>query len=163
MMNVKKLTIILIIALLIISFFIFNLQQYLDFSYIKSIQEDVTNYFDLHPVRTVLIFFLLYVAVAGLSIPGVGVLSVLAGAIFGLPLGVATVLLAATIGATIAFWYSRYIFHDFVQNHFGENLRAINRGIEEDGNFYLFTLRLIPVFPFFNNKSGYGFNAHENY
>ena len=147
-MKIKKIIILLIIAALIAGFFILDLQQYLDFSYIKSIQEEVTRYFNDHPVRTVLIFFFIYVAVAGLSIPGVGILSVLAGAIFGLPLGVATVLIAATIGATIAFWYSRYIFHDFVQTHFGDKLRAINRGIESDGAFYLFTVRLIPIFPF---------------
>lgn len=147
-MNIKRITIFFIIALLIAGFFIFDLQRYLDFAYIKSIQEDATNYFSLHPIRTIFMFFVLYVAVAGLSIPGVGVLSVLAGAIFGLPLGVAIVLLAATIGATIAFWYSRYIFHSFVQSHFGNKLQAINKGIERDGNFYLFTLRLIPIFPF---------------
>ena len=147
-MNIKKIIVLLIIAVLIAGFFILDLHQYLDFSYIKSIQEDVARYFNDHPVRTVLIYFFIYVAVAGLSIPAVGILSVLAGAIFGLPLGVATVLLAATIGATIAFWYSRYIFHDFVQTHFGDKLRTINRGIERDGTFYLFTLRLIPIFPF---------------
>ncbi len=147
-MNFKKIIILLLIAILIAGFFIFDLQHYLNFSYIKAIQEDVSSYFNVHPVRTVLIFFLVYVAVAGLSIPAVGALSVLAGAIFGLPLGVATVLLAATIGATIAFLYSRYIFHDFVQTHFSDRLQAINRGIERDGNFHLFTLRLIPIFPF---------------
>ncbi len=135
--------------MLIAGFFLFDLHQYLDFSYVKSRQALITDYFHTYPVKTVLIFFLAYFAVAGLSLPGAGVLSVLAGAIFGLPVGVVTVLLAATAGATVAFWLSRYIFHDFVQNRFGNKLRAVNTGIERDGAFYLFTLRLIPIFPFF--------------
>ena len=135
--------------MLIAGFFLFDLHQYLDFSYVKSRQALITDYFHTYPVKTVLIFFLAYFAVAGLSLPGAGVLSVLAGAIFGLPVGAVTVLLAATAGATVAFWLSRYIFHDFVQNRFGDKLRAVNTGIERDGAFYLFTLRLIPIFPFF--------------
>ena len=145
----KKIIILLLLAILIFGFFFFDLHQYFDFSYIKSKQQAITDYFHTHPVKTSLIFFLIYIAVAGLSLPGAGILSILAGAIFGLALGVAIVLLAATIGATIAFWFSRYIFHDFVQDRFGDKLRAINKGIERDGAFYLFTLRLIPIFPFF--------------
>ena len=145
----KKIIILLLLAILIFGFFFFDLHQYFDFSYIKSKQQAITDYFHTHPVKTSLIFFLIYIAVAGLSLPGAGILSILAGAIFGLALGVAIVLLAATIGATIAFWFSRYIFHDFVQDSFGDKLRAINKGIERDGAFYLFTLRLIPIFPFF--------------
>ncbi len=145
----KKIIILLIIAILIFGFFIFDLHQYLDFAYIKSKQQIITEYFQIHPFKAAIIFFFIYIAVAGLSLPGATVLSILAGAIFGLPLGVFIVLLAATIGATIAFWFSRYIFHDFVQDHFGEKLQAVNRGIEKDGVFYLFTLRLIPIFPYF--------------
>ncbi|MCY4641367.1 MAG: FAD-dependent oxidoreductase [Gammaproteobacteria bacterium] len=145
----KKLAVLLAVVMLIAGFFLFDLHQYLDFSYVKSRQALITDYFHTYPVKTVLIFFLAYFAVAGLSLPGAGVLSVLAGAIFGLPVGAVTVLLAATAGATVAFWLSRYIFHDFVQNRFGDKLRAVNTGIERDGAFYLFTLRLIPIFPFF--------------
>jgi len=145
----KKTIVLLIIVVLIASFFIFDLHQYLDLSFIKSKQQAITDHFHTYPIKTALIFFFIYVAVAGLSLPGAAVLSLLAGAIFGLPLGVAIVLSAATIGATIAFWCSRYIFQGFVQNRFGDKLQAINQGIEEDGAFYLFTLRLIPIFPFF--------------
>lgn len=145
----KKIIILLVILLCIAGFFIFDLQQYFDFEYIKSKQLAITDYFRTHPIKTAVIFFFIYVAVTGLSLPGAGVLSVLAGAIFGLPLGVLIVLTAATIGATIAFWFSRYVFHDFIQNRFGDKLRAVNRGIRKDGAFYLFTVRLIPVLPFF--------------
>ncbi|MGI9227585.1 MAG: VTT domain-containing protein, partial [Gammaproteobacteria bacterium] len=144
----KKILILLLIVLLIVGFFIFDLQQYFDFAYVKSKQQLITDYFHLHPLKTALIFFFIYIAVAALSLPGAGILSILAGAIFGLVLGVLIVLPAATIGATIAFWFSRYVFRDFVQNRFGDKLQAINRGIEKDGALYLFTLRLIPIFPF---------------
>ncbi len=147
--KMKKIIVLIFIALLIVGFFVFDLHQYFDLSYIKSKQQLITDYYSSHPVKTVILFFFLYLAVTGLSLPGAGVLSVLAGAIFGLPLGMITVLLAASFGATIAFWFSRYVFHDLVQNKFGDKLEAINKGIKKDGAFYLFTLRLIPVFPFF--------------
>ena len=144
----KKILILLFIVLLIAGFFIFDLQQYFDFAYVKSKQQIITDYFHAHPIKTALIFFFIYTAVAALSLPGAGILSILSGAIFGLFLGVLIVLPAATIGATIAFWFARYVFRDFVQNRFGDKLQAINRGVEKDGALYLFTLRLIPIFPF---------------
>ncbi len=144
----KKVIALLVIAILVAGFLIFDLQQYLDFAYVKSKQQLITDYFHAYPVRTILIFFLIYTATAALSVPGAGILSILAGAIFGLFLGVFIVLPAATIGATLAFLLSRYIFRDFAQHHFGDKLRAVNKGIERDGALYLFTLRLIPVFPF---------------
>lgn len=145
----KKIVTLLVIAALIGCFFIFDVQQYFDFAYVKSKQQVITDYFHTHPLKTILIFFLTYVAVAALSLPAVGVLSILAGAIFGLLPGTGIVLLAATVGATIAFWFSRYVFRDLAQNRFGDKLQVINRGVEKDGAFYLFTLRLIPIFPFF--------------
>ncbi len=145
----KKIIALIVVAVLIAVFFIFDLQQYLDFSYVKSQQEQITNFYKDNPYQTILIFFLIYVAVAALALPGAGVLSVLAGAIFGLLLGVPIVLLAATVGATISFLISRYLLRDFIQNKYGKRISTINRGIEKDGAFYLFTLRLIPIFPFF--------------
>ncbi len=145
----KKIIILLLIATLTACFFIFGLHQYFDFAHVKSQQQVIMDYAHAYPLKTILIFFFIYTVVAGLSLPAVGIMSILAGAIFGLFTGVAIVLLAATIGATIAFWFSRYVFRDLVQNRFGDKLQAINRGIEKDGAFYLFTLRLIPIFPFF--------------
>ncbi len=144
----KKIIILFVIAILIASFFFFDLHQYFEFDFIKTKQQAITDYFHAHPIKTSFIFFFIYMVSAALSLPGAGILSILAGAIFGLLLGVLIVLPAATIGATFAFWFSRYIFRDFVQNRFGDKLKAINRGIEKDGAFYLFTLRLIPIFPF---------------
>ena len=144
----KKIIILIVIALVFVAFFTFDLNQYFDFAYIKSKQQELTDYFHANPVKTSLIFFIVYIVSTALSLPGAGILSILAGAIFGLFLGVLIVLPAATIGATLAFWVSRYIFRDAVQSKFGDKLKMVNEGIEKDGAFYLFTLRLIPAVPF---------------
>ncbi len=144
----KKIIILVVIALLFAAFFIFDLHQYFDFAYIKSKQQALTDYFHANPVRTSAAFFIIYVISAALSLPGAGILSILAGAIFGLFLGVLIVLPAATIGATLAFWFSRYVFRDAVQSKFGDKLKMVNDGIEKDGAFYLLTMRLIPAIPF---------------
>lgn len=94
-------------------------------------------------------FFLLYVAVAALSLPGASILTLAAGAIFGFLTGVILASFASTIGATLAFLFSRFMFRDGVQKKFSSYLQTINNGIEEEGMFYLFTLRLIPIVPFF--------------
>ncbi len=98
---------------------------------------------------TSLLFFVLYIAVAALSLPGAAVLTLAAGALFGLVWGVVLVSFASSIGATLAFLVARFILRDSVQKRFGDRLQAINKGIEQEGAFYLFTLRLVPIFPFF--------------
>ncbi|MFN5784315.1 MAG: TVP38/TMEM64 family protein, partial [Novosphingobium sp.] len=102
-----------------------------------------------HPVLVIAGFFLLYVVLTALSVPGAAILTLAAGAIFGLGTGFVIVSFASTIGATLAFLASRYLFHDAVQARFGATLRPINEGIARDGAFYLFSLRLVPAFPFF--------------
>ncbi len=144
----KKILVLLAIVILIACFFIFDLQQYFDFDFIKSKQQALTDYYNQNPIKFAAIFFFIYTLSAALSLPGAGILSILAGAIFGLLVGVLIVLPAATIGATLAFWVSRYVFRDLVQNKFGDNLKAVNYGVEKDGAFYLFTMRLIPAIPF---------------
>ena len=101
------------------------------------------------PVLTGLIFFSFYVAVTALSLPGAVVMTLAAGALFGLMWGTIIVSFASSIGATFAFLVSRYLFRDAIQKRFGDRLRTINNGIVKDGKFYLFTLRLVPLFPFF--------------
>src|SRR5262249_5738989 len=101
-------------------------------------------------------FFALYVAVTGLSLPVATPLSLLAGAFFGLWTGTALVSVASTLGATLAFLSSRYVLRDWVQRRFAQRLARINTGIERDGAYYLFTLRLVPVFPFFLINLGMG-------
>ncbi len=96
-----------------------------------------------------MIYFFAYVAITAFSIPGAAVVTLLAAALFGFWNSLVLVSFASTIGATLAFLSSRYLLRDWVQSKFGDKLSAINKGVERDGPFYLFSLRLIPVFPFF--------------
>ncbi len=148
-MKRSRLYLLAIIALLIVGFFVFDLGQYFSLDYFKSKQADIDAFYQANPGQTVVIFFLIYVAVTGLSLPGAALMTLVAGAIFGLLWGTVIVSFASTIGATLAFLASRFLFRDLVQNRFGRSLAAVNRGVEKDGAFYLFTLRLVPAFPFF--------------
>ncbi len=104
---------------------------------------------DQQPLLTTLAFFVLYVLVTALSIPGATLMTLAGGALFGLGWGLAIISFASTLGATLAFIGARYFLRDWVQNRFQQRLQAINQGVAQDGAFYLFTLRLVPVFPFF--------------
>jgi dihydrolipoamide dehydrogenase len=147
-MSKSRLLVLIVIAALIAAFFVFDLGQYFDLAYLKSRQSAIAEYYASHPLQTVALFFLVYVAVTGLSLPGAAIMTIAAGAIFGLLIGTVIVSFAASIGATLAFLVSRFLLRDFVRAKFGDKLAAINAGMEKDGAFYLFTLRLVPVFPF---------------
>jgi uncharacterized membrane protein YdjX (TVP38/TMEM64 family) len=145
----KKAVLALVLIGAIAAYFIFDLGQYLSLENFKASQADIVAAKDANPALYIAGFFLLYVAVTGLSIPGAAIMSLVAGALFGVVLGTLIVSFASTMGATLAFLSSRYLLRDWVQGKFGERLRAVDDGLEKDGAFYLFTLRLIPVFPFF--------------
>ncbi len=145
----KKAALVLILVGAIAAYFVFDLGQYLSLESFKARQVEIIAAKDANPLLYVAGFFMLYVAITGLSIPGAAIMSLVAGALFGLAVGTAIVSFASTIGATLAFLSSRYLLRDWVQGKFGERLRAIDDGLAKDGAFYLFTLRLIPVFPFF--------------
>jgi len=123
--------------------------QYLSFSYLKSEQQNLQALVAAHPLMSAALFFLLYIVTTALSLPGAAVLTLGAGALFGFIEGTIIVSFASTIGATLAFLVSRYLLRDWVENKFSERFKKINRGIEREGAFYLFSLRLIPIFPFF--------------
>ena len=144
-----KIILVLVVCALIASFFLFDLGQYFSLAYLKASQAEIEIYYSANPLSTIVYFFIFYVLVTGLSLPGASIMTLAAGAIFGLLAGTIIVSFASTIGATIAFLASRYLFRDLVQNRFQDKLRVINDGVEKDGAFYLFTLRLVPVFPFF--------------
>lgn len=148
-MQVKKILIALIVVTLIGVFFIFDLGQYFSLEYLKTQQAATSAYYNDNPWRTALIFFLVYVAVTGLSLPGAVIMTLAAGAIFDLLWGTVIVSFASTIGATLAFLVSRFLLRDWVQTKFGSRLQTINEGIRRDGAFYLFTLRLVVAIPFF--------------
>lgn len=145
----KKAILVLILVGAIAAYFFFDLGQVLTLENFKAQQAEIVAAKDANPALYVAVFFVLYVAITGLSIPGAAIMTLIAGALFGLVLGTIIVSFASTIGATLAFLSSRYLLRDWVQGKFGTRLRAIDEGLEKDGAFYLFTLRLIPVFPFF--------------
>jgi dihydrolipoamide dehydrogenase len=148
-MNKGKLFVFIVIALAIGAFFAFDLKRYVSLEYFEAQRATIQAYFDADPVKAGVIYFLVYVAVTGLSLPGAAILTLVAGALFGLVWGVIIVSFASTLGASLAFLASRYLLHDWVQAKFGDKLKAINAGIERDGAFYLFAMRLVPAFPFF--------------
>ena len=145
----KKIALIIVVILAIILFFAFDAQQFLTLEYVKNSQADVIAWRDSQPLIAALSFFIIYIAVTALSLPGAAVLTLAAGAFFGLIWGTVIVSFASSIGATLAFIAARFILKENVQSKFGDRLKVINEGIEKEGAFYLFTLRLVPVFPFF--------------
>ncbi|HRX70499.1 MAG: FAD-dependent oxidoreductase [Candidatus Competibacteraceae bacterium] len=148
-MNMRKIVLALAITLIIAIFFILDLGRFFSLDYVKNQQAAIDAYRTAYPALTAGIFFAIYVAVTGLSLPGAAIMTLAAGAIFGLLWGTIIVSFASTIGATLAFLAARFVLRDWVQEKFGDKLKAINAGMEKEGGFYLFTLRLIPIFPFF--------------
>jgi uncharacterized membrane protein YdjX (TVP38/TMEM64 family) len=146
---IKKAILVLVLLGAIVAYFVFDLGQILSLENFKASQADIVAAKDANPLLYISGFFLLYVAVTGLSIPGAAIMTLIAGALFGVLIGTIIVSFASTMGATLAFLSARFVLRDWVQGKFGERLRAIDEGLEKDGAFYLFTLRLIPVFPFF--------------
>ena len=126
-----------------------NFGQYLTLENAKAQQAELAMFIEDNFVIAATSYFLAYVTVTAFSVPGAAVVTLLGAALFGFWTSLILVSFASTIGATLAFLSSRYLLRDWVQSKFGEKLTAINQGIERDGAFYLFSLRLIPVFPFF--------------
>jgi pyruvate/2-oxoglutarate dehydrogenase complex dihydrolipoamide dehydrogenase (E3) component/uncharacterized membrane protein YdjX (TVP38/TMEM64 family) len=146
---VKKIIILAALAALVAAYFIFDLGQYLTLDGIKALAGDLAAFQQENPLAVIAGFFLAYVAVTAASLPGAAIMTLAAGALFGVLGGTILVSFASTIGATLAFLSSRYVLRDTIEARFGERLKAINAGLERDGPFYLFSLRMIPVFPFF--------------
>ena len=148
-MNKTQITLLVTIIILVALFFIFDLGRYFNLEFVKTQQGAMDAFYAQEPLITVVSFFLLYVLITGLSLPGATIFTLAAGAIFGLLWGTVISSFASTIGATLAFLLSRYLFRETIQERYANRLAAINRGIAEEGAFYLFTLRLVPIFPYF--------------
>ncbi|MDH3320447.1 MAG: FAD-dependent oxidoreductase [Betaproteobacteria bacterium] len=148
-MNRSRLVVLAVIVVLLGAFFALGGHRYLTFENLKAQVTAAQSYYRDHPVWTIGGFFILYVVVAGASIPGAVPLTLLGGAVFGLLWGTVIVSFASTSGATLAFIVSRFLLRDLVQRRFERYMRPINEGVEKEGGFYLFTLRLIPAVPFF--------------
>ncbi len=153
--NSKKVTVVIVVVFIVLALLLIArsqgiaLSDYLSLQSLKAQQENIDAYFKANPLLTAGIYFSVYVLITAFSLPGAAVLTLAGGAVFGLLWGTIIVSFASSIGATLAFLVSRYLLRDMVQARFGEKLKAINAGIERDGPFYLFTLRLVPIFPFF--------------
>ena len=143
-----KIALIAVIAVLIGAFFAFDLGQYLTLDTLKARQVEFQQFYAQNRALTLGGYFLIYVAVTALSLPGAAIMTLAGGALFGFLPAFVVVSFGATIGATLAFLVSRFVLRDWVQARFGERLKAVNAGIEKEGAFYLFTLRLVPLFPF---------------
>jgi len=144
-----KIAIVSALVALVVAFKLMGFDRYMSFEFIKQSQEGFALYYSANAPAVIGLYMLVYIAVTSLSLPGAAVLTLAGGALFGLVTGTIVVSFASTIGATVAFLVSRFLLRDWVQAEFQDRLKAINRGIESEGAFYLFTLRLIPAFPFF--------------
>ncbi len=134
---------------IVVLFFALDLNRFLSLEYITSQQEMLMAYYRENTAAAIAIYMVIYIFVTALSLPGAAVMTLAGGALFGLFTGTVIVSFASTIGATLAFLVSRFLLQNWVQTRFKDKLQAINKGIETEGAFYLFTLRLVPVFPFF--------------
>lgn len=148
-MSLKKLLLVLIIVALVVSALVFDIGQYLSLEVLKERQQQLNQLFNNNPWSTFAICFAIYVIVTALSLPGAAVLTLASGAIFGLGWGLLLASFASSIGALLAFLSARFILRDWVEQKFGERLKTVNTGMKRDGAFYLLSLRLVPILPFF--------------
>lgn len=148
-MQPKRLALLALFIAALTAWFALDLGQYLTLDALKAQQAAIDQFYRANPLLVLAAFFLIYVTLTALSVPGAAIMTLAAGAVFGVTTGTVLVSFASSIGATLAFLGSRYLFRDAVQARFGAQLRGINEGVARDGAFYLFSLRLVPVFPFF--------------
>ena len=145
-----------VFLLLVALFFVLDLHKVITLENFQTQREVVLDFYGDNTLLTICLFMLVYISVTGLSLPGASIMTLIAGAIFGLPVGLVLVSFASTIGASIAFVFARYLFRDLVQRRFESALKPINEGVEREGAFYLFALRLVPAVPFFAINVGMG-------
>ena len=148
-MRLKKLALLGALLALVTAFFILDLGEYLSLATLKARQAEIADFRNASPWLAAGAYFVIYVLVTALSLPGAALLTLAGGAVFGLFWGLVIVSFASTIGATLAFLSARFLLRDWVVNRFGQRLKTIDEGVRRDGAFYLFTLRLVPAFPFF--------------
>jgi uncharacterized membrane protein YdjX (TVP38/TMEM64 family) len=146
---IQKTVIVIFVIGLVAVFKIFDLEQYLTLSYLKTSQEKFSLLYINHRAPVIAGYMIIYIIATALSLPGAAILTLAAGALFGLWVGTLLVSFASTIGATFACFFARFLLQGWVQGKFGDHLAKVNEGIDKEGAFYLFTMRLIPAFPFF--------------
>ncbi len=144
----KRIAIVVVVVGLIVIFKVFDLEQYFTLSYVKESQGKFAGLYSNHRFMVSAAYMVIYILVTSLSLPGAAIMTLAGGTLFGLLIGTVVVSFASSIGATLACFISRFVLRDWVQHKFGDKLKTVNEGIETEGAFYLFTLRLIPIFPF---------------
>ena len=144
----KKIAVITAVVVLVVIFKVLGLEQYFTLSYVKASQAKLAALYADHRLMVISAYIVIYILVTSLSLPGAAIMTLAGGALFGLLIGTIVVSFASTIGATLACFVSRFVLRDWVQERFGDKLKEVNEGIAREGSFYLFTLRLIPIFPF---------------
>ena len=148
-MRTKQIAVITVVSIALVAWFYFDLGRLLQLEVLQQRIGDLRAWYGSNPLMAGLIYFAVYVVVTALSVPGAAVMTLAGGALFGFGYALLLVSFASTIGATLAFLVSRVLLRDWVQGRFGRQLRAVNEGFARDGSFYLFSLRLVPLFPFF--------------
>lgn len=148
-MNTKKIAVLLLLAALAAGYVALDLGRFLRLDYLQQRQAAFEQLYAAQPLTVMAGYFALYVAVTAVSFPGAVMLTLVGGAIFGLGWGTLIISFASSIGATLAFWAARFVLRDSLEARFGARLAEFNRGVEKEGAFYLFTLRLVPLVPFF--------------
>ncbi len=149
MKHTSKLLLLVLVITVLVLFNTLDLGRYLTLEYINSILDQARAYYQANPVKSISLFMLVYTLLTALSIPSAAVLTVLAGAIFGLTTGTLMVAVSATLGATLAFLFSRFLLQEWIAKRYANAYEQINKGIDKDGAVYLLSLRLTPIFPFF--------------
>ncbi|SIO29833.1 TVP38/TMEM64 family protein [Halodesulfovibrio marinisediminis] len=147
--QLKRISIVTTIVLIFAATWYFDLTDYLTLEYIKAKQDAFRILYAENSFIIISSFVILYIVVTALSIPGATIMTLAAGGLFGFWTSLIAISFASTIGATLACFVSRYLLRDWVQNMFGNKIKRIDEGIKKEGAFYLFTLRLVPIFPFF--------------
>ena len=154
--RVKTLLLIVVFIIVIALYFAFDLQKYLTLEYLKSSKVFFISSYEKNPILVMACYFIVYVVMTAFSIPGAIFLTLAGGLLFGLFVGTVIVSFASTIGATLSMLFGRFLLREWVQSRFSSQMKSINSGINKDGGYYLFTLRLVPVVPFFVINLGMG-------
>ena len=148
-MKTQQILVLVLLAACVGIFFFFGVGDYLSLAYLKEIHGEAVSYVRANVLASTVGFMVFYVLVTAASLPGAALMTLAAGAVFQVLWGLAMVSFASTIGATLAMLISRTLLREWVQSRFAQQLRAVNQGMQRDGGFYLFGLRMVPLFPFF--------------
>ncbi len=145
----RKIIVLLLLIAAAVAIKLLELDRFLTLEQLKQSREQLAQFYMEQPLTMIGAYMAIYITATALSLPGAVILTLTGGALFGLALGTLLISFASTIGATLACAVSRFLLRDWVQQKFGDRLTPINRGMEDEGGFYLFSLRLVPIFPFF--------------